>query len=1312
MNELKKMENIPQLNPNDFTFIQNIGNGSFGLVRLVEHNQTKQKYAAKEERIISKSGLEEKSFKREIQIYSKIDNAAILKLSGYFVTNYKNEERYTLITEYMPKKSVDKKFGYIFNSLSKHVQYIILLGSALGMKYLHSCGIIHRDFKPGNILLDENYYPRICDFGESKISDDELTNILMESEKGTPLYMAPEIMTHEIPYNYKVDVYAFSLFAYQIFTGKRPFYEKNFNRYKLTKEVKKGTRPDLSIIQEEFIREFLSKCWSQKPSERPSFLQIVDILMQEKFRNFFEIKNFEQKKEVEEYLDLFDDELKSPYSKDVLDIKKEADNGNIEAIVRYYEMLYFGIGAKVDKEEAVKYLKKAADMHHFESMYLYARCLRHGMGVPVNKGAAVGYYNMAAKYGNTQAMLNLGHMYYKGDEIPLEKNVAAQYYKMAAQLGNTNGMINYGKMLILGEGIPANKQEGISYIKMAADLGNEQAMLFYSEIISTEKDLSMNEEESIEYLKESARKGHVPAMYEYVMKMFFKNNVDHSDKDFFRYLKICADYGYQQVKTICFEHGIGQNDSEFSNDEAQDIKNDADKGDIFAMYLYGKMLLNGESVPVDKKEAAVYLKKAADQGQSNAMTLYGQMLLNGDGIPYDKKTGFKYLKYSIERTDLKAMYLYGQIFRNGEGIPIDKVEGSRYLKMASDRRYHPAMFAYGQMLLKGEGIPMNKEKGLDLIFQSTNLDTHHQYLCGEMFRNGDGVPVDKKKAETFLKKAADFGDADAMISYGIMLFNGEGILKNINEGMRYILKAADIGNVEGMKLYAGILINYKRMNEASICIKKAADKKDLFSFMLYKYVFRRYNKTNEDIIENEDSDDEKEVNDEPVIKVNMYKNYIWENNNFFYLLKSTIPQAICDEFRAKIGKLKCFSHVEDNVIHNNDPNSLCIIYHLKNNNDLQAINHVIDQVMNKHYHTIHVEWCVDMFFDERMIPSDVLELLLDHLERIKESHFILNILRNIFDGRQIASYIHILPFFFSKRINQSIHDLLLPRGMVFDKEKYPLISDIVINEDMLLKNKNDFDLIVEEIKSTGIVPINIERDRLYLYGDYVIRKLFQRFSFICFNDEVDKMLAVNHVNSIVYKNKKNVLQYDYDLHYASFDEGAFPKIVRDNFDNIFGNIKGIKDIQKNVHSIEFTIVRTFIGFDSVEHLKKCFYYFFHYVDIYMKSPSPKLFCKKKNLCYIYFEGSLDAKLENEIKKNYASDIQKNCTEFNGERFYQYKTRFMDLTFIGFNSFDIGFQACTLIKKSSGINFKEYTGKKTFVGSISDIPEQYLYYDSL
>ena len=151
------------------------------------------------------------------------------------------------------------------------------------MKYLHSLGIIHRDLKPQNILLDDNFQPKISDFGTCFISDKELSKIQLEDSVGTPLYMAPEIFSQE-PYSYKVDVYAFSLIFYELLTGKTPFNEK---RSKLVRDIKNGKRPELPENLDKKICEFIQKCWSNDPSERPPFSEIVEELQNERYMKLF-----------------------------------------------------------------------------------------------------------------------------------------------------------------------------------------------------------------------------------------------------------------------------------------------------------------------------------------------------------------------------------------------------------------------------------------------------------------------------------------------------------------------------------------------------------------------------------------------------------------------------------------------------------------------------------------------------------------------------------------------------------------------------------------------------------------------------------------------------------------------------------------------------------------------------------------------------------------------------------------------------------------------------------------------------------------
>lgn len=112
--------------------------------------------------------------------------------------------------------------------------------------------------KLNNVLLDDNFYPKICDFGVSYLSENadiNLSDIKMNKLKGTPLYQAPEMFDENYLYTYKVDIYAFSLFMYELATCKKPFEHYKYNE--LVQDVKKGIRPDLSTISNDEIKSFI-----------------------------------------------------------------------------------------------------------------------------------------------------------------------------------------------------------------------------------------------------------------------------------------------------------------------------------------------------------------------------------------------------------------------------------------------------------------------------------------------------------------------------------------------------------------------------------------------------------------------------------------------------------------------------------------------------------------------------------------------------------------------------------------------------------------------------------------------------------------------------------------------------------------------------------------------------------------------------------------------------------------------------------------------------------------------------------------------
>ena len=263
-----------------------IGNGSFGEVFKVKNKHNGEVYAAKVSLrfMVESSDPAYRDLSREINILSRINHPSILKFIGFSPYNFHDEQKPVIVTEFLSNGSLYdiielEKKGLCKDEWNDTRKLICIYGIASAMFYLHSHGIIHRDLKPANILMDDFLFPKIADFGLSKMKHQNLESMTAGSTintiKGTPLYIAPEIWINA-EFTPACDVYSFAIIAYQLFSNEDPF--KNCSNDEIKDKVIKGVRPEFNFPIPDSYRKLIEKCWSQNPAERPSFDQIANEL--------------------------------------------------------------------------------------------------------------------------------------------------------------------------------------------------------------------------------------------------------------------------------------------------------------------------------------------------------------------------------------------------------------------------------------------------------------------------------------------------------------------------------------------------------------------------------------------------------------------------------------------------------------------------------------------------------------------------------------------------------------------------------------------------------------------------------------------------------------------------------------------------------------------------------------------------------------------------------------------------------------------------------------------------------------------------
>ncbi|EXB81113.1 putative receptor-like protein kinase [Morus notabilis] len=178
-------------------------------------------------KILNDSTGNGEEFINEVSTMVQIYHINVVRLVGYCADGF----RRALIYEFLPNDSLEKYISSSVSaggknpSLSWKTLQDIALGIAKGIEYLHQgCDkrILHFDIKPHNILLDQNFVPKISDFGLAKLCSKDQSAVSMATARGTLGYIAPEVFSRNFGnVSYKSDVYSFGMLLLEMVGGRR-----------------------------------------------------------------------------------------------------------------------------------------------------------------------------------------------------------------------------------------------------------------------------------------------------------------------------------------------------------------------------------------------------------------------------------------------------------------------------------------------------------------------------------------------------------------------------------------------------------------------------------------------------------------------------------------------------------------------------------------------------------------------------------------------------------------------------------------------------------------------------------------------------------------------------------------------------------------------------------------------------------------------------------------------------------------------------------------------------------------------------------
>ncbi|KAK8865535.1 Interleukin-1 receptor-associated kinase 4 [Tritrichomonas musculus] len=772
-----------------------------------------------------------------------------------------------LVYEYMSNGSLKNFISK--NDVNPIFQFTSLMRIYQGLKFLQKNSLIHRDLKPGNILIDHDWNAYISDFETIRSTEEDISK-----DCGSVSFASPEQFAGVDEITFKTDIYSFGGLIYVLFEKKDWFDVKRLSVSEIDQLKKNNNYPEMTNCTEK-ICQLYHQCIKNNQNERPGLEKIKNVICEEtkpghllneyllkidvepvsvELMIQYLIENIQIRfipnrlEEIQNYFDsliefhdinmlcqtsLFDKYefvTKEKYPKTINrlgciyyvgdHIKTYKDKA-----IKYWQKLedynyaisLFNSGVYYFNDEknyskAREYFEKAANQNEANSFYFLGRIYYVGYGVTHDFAKAKYYLEKAAEQGNSESLNLLGVFYLAGLSVEKDESIAFFYFEQAAEKGSITAIINLGDCYENGIYVDIDYNKAKYYYELGLEENVAEAYLKLGNLYYYGLGVESNKEIAKEMYEKASKLGNAHASY----TLAYLNSDTNLSKsiNLIRQVQKQNDF-LSQNYSDGFRYFFNSTGKKQLNNILSCENSSLSHLLLGNMYNYG---INNEQNYGKGKE---FYELLANKNEPEGFLRLGELYFLGNGVEQDFNKAKECFEKSIElyneestqkvnymaHLDLGLLYyIYGFGLENNYQI------AKEHFEISANEHNLEANLMLGNLYFNGKGVEVDYKKAFEYYKTVLQIDNNNfvaLYYIGKMYLDGVGVDKDDVKAKKYFELSAKNNCIEALVKLGNIYYKGKGTAKDLSLAIFYYQKAADFNNPKAQYKLGMIYLNKK-----------------------------------------------------------------------------------------------------------------------------------------------------------------------------------------------------------------------------------------------------------------------------------------------------------------------------------------------------------------------------------------------------------------------------------------------------------------------------------------------------------------------